>query len=228
MRIDTLQRPASAVARIAFDHGDKFTAETGAMVAMSTGLQVETSTRSRGQQGILAGLKRMLAGENFFLNHYTATRDGEELIIAPDLLGDVEVIELRGTKVVVESGGWLGSTEGVAIDMSYQGFGVGMLGGEGMFWITCSGIGSAVVSAFGCIYRIDVVDSYVVDTGHVVAYEDTLQMSIGKANPSWIGSLVGGEGLVSRFSGSGALWCQSHNAFAFGALLGPTLTPRKK
>jgi uncharacterized protein (TIGR00266 family) len=227
MRIDVLQRPASAVARIAMERGERFVAETGSMIAMSTGLQVETSTRSRGQQGLLSGLKRLLAGENFFLNHYAAVQDGQELILAPDLMGDVAVVELHGNRILVESGGWLGSTHDVGIDMSFQGFGVGLLGGEGFFWVQCSGTGSVVLSGFGCIERVDVTDTCVVDTGHVVAYEDTLQMSIGKAGTSLLGSFLGGEGLVSRFTGRGALWCQSHNPNAFGRALGPQLTPRK-
>jgi uncharacterized protein (TIGR00266 family) len=227
MRIELLQRPASAVARVHLERGETFCAETGSMVAMSPGLHVETTTRSRGQSGLLAGLRRLLAGENFFLNHYTSTQDGEELILAPTLQGDVAVIELSGNRILVESGGWLGSSPGVEIDLSFQGFGVGILGGEGFFWVTCSGAGSVVVSSFGCIYRVDVTDSYVVDTGHVVAYEDTLQMSVSKASPSLVGSFLGGEGLVARFTGRGALWCQSHNPNAFGRALGPSLTPRK-
>jgi uncharacterized protein (TIGR00266 family) len=227
MRIELVQRPASAVARVKMDRGDRFVGETGSMIAMSPGIHVTTSTRSRGQQGLLSGLKRMFAGENFFLNHYEASGDGAELILGPTLMGDVEVIELRGNNVLVEAGGWLGSTHDVGIDLSFQGFGVGLLGGEGLFWVKCSGAGSVLVSSFGCIERIDVTDGHVVDTGHVVAYEDTLQMSIGKASPSLVGSFLGGEGLVARFSGRGALWCQSHNPGAFGSSLGPRLTPRK-
>jgi len=227
MRIELLQRPASAVARVHMSRGERFCAETGSMIAMSGQLQVDTSTRSRGQSGLLAGLKRMVAGENFFLNHYTATQDGQELVIGPTLPGDVETIELRGNRVLVEAGGWLGSTDDVGIDSSFQGFGVGLLGGEGLFWVSCSGTGTVVVSSFGSIYRVDVRDSYVVDTGHVVAYEDTLQMSVQKASASWVGSFLGGEGFVARFTGQGALWCQSHNPQAFGKALGPNLIPRK-
>ncbi len=227
MRVELLQRPGSAVARIHLEAGERFTAETGSMIAMSTDIQVETSTRSRGSQGVLAGLKRMFSGEGFFLNHYTATRGGQELILAPTLVGDLEVIELRGTNVLVQAGGWLGNTDDVGIETSFQGFGVGLLSGEGFFWVKCTGSGTVVMSSFGAIYRVEVTDSYVVDTGHVVAYEDTLQMSIGKANPSLIGSLLGGEGLVCRFTGRGTLWCQSHNAQAFGTTLGPDLLARK-
>jgi uncharacterized protein (AIM24 family) len=41
-----------------------------------------------------------------------------------------------------------------------------------------------------------------------------------------IGSFLGGEGLVCKFSGHGKLYCQSHNPPSFGAALGPMLKQR--
>lgn len=227
MHVDVLVRPGSAVARVQLELGETFTAETGSMIAMSGGVQIETSSKPRGQGGLLSGLKRMLAGENFFLNHYKATASGQEVFLAPTLIGDVEAVHLAGRKLHVQAGGWLGSSDGVSLETSYQGFGVGMLGGEGFFWVTCGGGGTVLLASFGAIYKVEVDGEYTVDTGHVVAYEDGLQLKVGKANPSLLGSIFGGEGLVCRFSGKGTLWCQSHNAPAFGAAIGPLLSPRK-
>ncbi|MEE8143359.1 MAG: AIM24 family protein, partial [Planctomycetota bacterium] len=49
---------------------------------------------------------------------------------------------------------------------------------------------------------------------------------VGKASRSLLGSFLGGEGLVCKFSGRGRLFCQSHNPVSFGRLLGPLLKPR--
>ena len=73
---------------------------------------------------------------------------------------------------------------------------------------------------------MDVQGEYTVDTGHIVAFEDSLQFRITKVSSSLIGSFLGGEGLVCRFQGQGKLYCQSHNAASLGALLGPKLKPR--
>lgn len=227
MHIQVLQRPGSAVAHVRLAQGERFTAETGSMIAMSSDVQIETSTKSRGSAGLLAGLKRMLSGENFFLNHYTATQANQELYLAPTLIGDVDVLHINGRALMVQAGGWLGSSDGVSLDTSFQGFGVGLLGGEGFFWVRCSGAGEVLVSSFGAIYKVEVDGTYVVDTGHVVAYEEGLELKVSKANPSLLGSIFGGEGLVCRFTGKGTLWCQSHNAPAFGQALGPNLTPRQ-
>ena len=50
----------------------------------------------------------------------------------------------------------------------------------------------------------------VVDTGHLVAFSDDVDYSIGKVGG--IRSLIsGGEGLVMRFKGSGHVWVQTRN-----------------
>jgi uncharacterized protein (AIM24 family) len=83
-----------------------------------------------------------------------------------------------------------------------------------------------VLSSFGAIYPIEVNGDYIVDTGHIVAFNETLNFSITKAGKSWIQSIFGGEGMVCKFSGRGTVWCQSHNTKSFGNLLGPKLKIR--
>ena len=66
----------------------------------------------------------------------------------------------------------------------------------------------------------------IVDTGHIVAFNEGLSFEITKAGGSWISSFLGGEGFVCKFNGKGTVWCQSHNQGSFGGILGPTLRPR--
>ncbi|MGL5836660.1 MAG: AIM24 family protein, partial [Waterburya sp.] len=67
---------------------------------------------------------------------------------------------------------------------------------------------------------------YIVDTGHIVAFERSLNFSIAKASSSLIGSFLGGEGFVCRFKGKGKVFCQTHNPGAFGSTVGSKLPPR--
>jgi uncharacterized protein (TIGR00266 family) len=228
MQHDIMSRPAAAVAQLTLDAGESITCEVGGMIAMSPGFEVETTTRQKnsGRGGLLKGLKRMLAGENLFLNHFTATQPDQTLIVGPRLLGDVMHRQLQGGSMIVQGSSWLASSTAIEIDATWQGFGKAVLSGEGMFWLKCSGEGDLFLSSFGAIYEVEVNGDYVVDTGHIVAFEDTLQFAIRKAGSSWIGSFLGGEGLVCRFSGQGRLLCQSHNPPSFGSLLGPKLKPR--
>jgi len=142
------------------------------------------------------------------------------------MLGDIIQHRLTGGSLIVQGSSWLASDSGIEIDTAWQGLGKALLSGESMFWVKCSGTGDVLVNSFGAIHEIEINGEYVVDTGHIVAFEDSLQFSIGKAGASWIGSFLGGEGLVCKFKGQGKLYCQSHNPPSFGKLLGPKLRPR--
>lgn len=226
MQIEILARPAAAVAKLSLGAGEKVTCEVGAMVAMSTGIQVQTSTRSKGAGGVWAGVKRMFAGENFFLNEFTAQSGTQTLIIGPSMCGDITHHALRAGSLIVQGSSWLASGPNIAIDATFQGLGKALFSGESVFWVKCSGQGDLLLSSFGAIYEVDVDGSYVVDTGHIVAFEDTLQFKVGKLGDSWLNTFLSGEGLVCHFSGRGRLYCQSHNPPSFGKLLGPELYPR--
>ena len=227
MQHQLIAQPAMTVAQLSLAAGESVTCEVGAMIAMSNGFTVETTSRNRGGGGgIVKGLKRMLSGENFFLNHFTATQPDQILIIGPSLLGDIMHHRLTGGTLVVQGSSWLASSTGIDIDATWQGLGKALFSGEGMFWVKCSGSGDLLLNSFGAIYEVDVQGEHVVDTGHIVAFEDTLEFRVGKASKSLVGSVLGGEGLVCKFSGQGKLYCQSHNPPSFGKLLGPKLRPR--
>jgi uncharacterized protein (TIGR00266 family) len=226
MQIEILARPAASVAKLTLSGGERVTCEVGAMVAMSTGIQVQTSTRSKGAGGIWAGVKRALAGENFFLNEFTAQAGTQSLIIGPSLCGDIVHHRLNTGALIIQGSSWLASGPGISIDATFQGLGKALFSGEGVFWVKCTGQGDLLLNSFGAIYEVDIDGSYVVDTGHIVAFEDTLQFKVGKLGDSWIQSFLSGEGLVSHFSGRGRLYCQSHNPPNFGRELGPLLSAR--
>ncbi len=171
-----------------------------------------------------AGL-RMLTGESFFLNHYTARKQAD-LWLAPQLPGDISEVMLQGRKLIVQSGSFLAADHNVSINVGWQGF-RSLFSGEALLWLELSGKGRTLLSSFGSVYSVEVDGEYIVDTGHIVAFEEGLSFTVTKAGSSWIHSFLGGEGLVCKFSGKGRLWCQSHKAHAFGMTLRPHLRPRK-
>ena len=65
----------------------------------------------------------------------------------------------------------------------------------------------------------------IVDTGHIVAFDEGLKFKLSKVGKSWTGSFLGGEGIVCRFSGKGTVWCQSHSPANLGNALGRLLKP---
>jgi uncharacterized protein (TIGR00266 family) len=226
MNIDISLRPGSSMAKVSLAPGENLTAEGGSMVAMNTSVAITTTTYKKNQGNIFGAIKRVISGESFFMNHYTAGPEGGEVWVAPTLPGDMMVRELMGEKLIVQAGSYVASAENINVDFNWQGF-KSLLSGESMFWLGISGKGKVILNSFGVIYPIQVDGEYIVDTGHIVAFEETLNFTISKAGKSWFSSFLGGEGFVCKFRGKGTVWCQSHNAKSFGLALGPKLKPRK-
>lgn len=225
MQVEVAFGPGNAAARVTLGAHESVTAEAGAMIAMSGDMTIETTTHARGQGSIRKALGRLLTGESFFLNHFTAGPSGGDLWLATTLSGDMIVHELSGQALLVQAGSFVASETGVDREVGWQGF-KSMFGGERLFWLRMKGTGKVIVSSFGAIYSIDIDGEHVVDSGHIVAFEETLSFQLSKAGQSWLHSIAGGEGLVCRFKGRGRVWCQSHNPASFGRTLGPNLRPR--
>ena len=229
MNVEVLARPASSAAKVILEGGESCTAEGGAMIAMSGDMHVETSISKGegGAMGILKGMARKLAGEGLFMNHYTAGSSGGELFLATALPGDMQELELDGSRSWnVQNGAFVAHSDGISMNISWGGF-KNMFSGENMIWLKMSGSGIVVINAFGALYPVDVDGEYIVDTGNIVAFEESLNFTVGKAGKSWISSFMGGEGLVCRFKGQGRVWCQTHADKPFGAKLTPYLAPKK-
>jgi uncharacterized protein (TIGR00266 family) len=227
MEIEILQQPDSSIARVRMQAGEELFAEAGCMIAMSSQMNASTTLRQGKGGGILGGVKRMLGGESLFLSVFRSPINGTEIFLAPKLMGDIVVYKVNNNELIVQGGSYLASESNVEIDLGFQGF-KSLFSGESVFWLTISGYGEVVLTSFGAIYEVDVDGEYIVDTGHIVAFEKSLTFEITKANSSWIGSFFGGEGLVCRFKGRGKLFCQTHNSTAFGQLVGSQLPPREE
>lgn len=228
MNIEIKHGPANSAAQIKLSPNETCVAEAGAMIAMSGNVGVTTSTHKKNSGSMMKALKRMLTGESFFMNHFTAGGDGGEVWLSTTLSGDMTHLKLDGSKkIVTQSGSFVAASDGIDMDLGWQGF-KSMFSGENLLWINLSGSGDVVLNSFGSIYAIDVDGEYIVDTGHIVAFEESLQFKISKVSSSWLSTIFGGEGLVCRFSGKGKVWCQSHNPTSFGQSLTPFLKPIKK
>lgn len=227
MKIDVVGKGSFASALIHLEPGEEFVSEAGAMYRASSNVQIDVTTRSRGKGGVLGGIKRMFAGEKFFLSTYHV-EDGRtgEVGIAPIHQGEIRLVELDGSADWLCAGGsYLGSTSGLALDTDFQGL-KGFFTGESLFFVSVSGKGTMLVGGFGRIIELDVHDDLTVDTGHVIAFEDTLDYELSKAGKSWIQSWLAGEGIVLKFRGRGKILVQSHNPSEFGHAIGSLLPER--
>ena len=228
MEIEILGKGAFESALVHLEPGERFVSESGALYRASPNVDINVTTSSGGSGGLLGGVKRLLAQEHFFFSTYE-TNDGRpgEVGLAPTHQGEVFLIDVDpSTNWLCAGGSYLGSSAGLKVDTKFQGF-KGFATGESLVFLEVSGSGQLLVNAFGRLVEFEVEDALTVDTGHLVAYENTLQYSITKAGSSWIQSWLAGEGVVMNFTGHGRIVTQSHNPREFGSVLGGLLPPRK-
>ncbi len=224
MKTEIIGHNAFQAVRVELGAGERFVSEAGKMVRMSTTIESEVQSVAK-TGGLMSGLKRMLGGESFFFSHYTARAAGE-VVLAPTLPGNVGFQEMDGRRGWYCAGGsYMASGPEIKTEPKWQGI-KGLFSGESLVFVHATGIGPLVLDAFGMVREEQVDGTFTVDTGHLVAFEDSLQYTISKAGGSWFTSFLAGEGFVIRFSGQGKVLVQSHNMKEFGAVLGPKLPPR--
>jgi uncharacterized protein (TIGR00266 family) len=219
MQTEILYSPAYAAAKLTLAAGETVRAESGAMLAMSPGIAMETST----QGGVLKGLRRsILGGESFFMNTFTAQADGAELWLAPSLPGDMVAWPINGT-LFVQSGSFVASSAGVDVDSNWGGAKT-FFSREGLFMLRVSGQGDVVLSSYGAIHAIDLQpgQTYTVDTGHMVAWTEGVNYAVRKVG-NWKSTFFSGEGLVCDLTGPGRIYLQTRSQDAFLGWLIPQL-----
>lgn len=205
MNAEILGNPDFGHLKMTFDPGDKVLVESGAMAAMSTGMDVNSQMMG----GFLSALgRKVFAGESLMVGEYSAQKSGE-LMISPAIPGQVLHRKMNGDKLLLQAGAFLACTPGVKISTVFGGFRA-MFSGEGMFFLQVEGQGDLWFNAYGSILEKEVQGELVVDTGHVVGWEPGLDWTIsGMGN--LFSTFFSGEGLVIRFKGRGKVWVQTRS-----------------
>ncbi len=205
MEAEVRNRPSFANLHVQLNPGDRIIAEADAMASMSSDIQM--STRFNGG-AVQAVVKRVFGSESLFVNEFTANSPGEMVITQP-FPGDIECIELKGNTMFLQPGAFLACEPGVNLGLGWAGI-ASFVGKEGLFRLKVSGHGRVWFGAYGGIFVREVESEYVVDTGHLVAYEPTIGIRMGMAGGIF-SSFFGGEGLVTRVSGPGRIYMQSRS-----------------
>ncbi len=225
MKIDIKYNPSYAMAIVGLDAGEQCLAEGGAMVSKTTNIGIETHRAAKGK-GLLQSLRvGLLGGESFWMNTFTATGGPGEVTLAPTLPGDVKKIDVTKT-VFVQSSSFLGGAAGLNIDTQFQGL-KGFFSGESLFFLKISGSGPLLIASYGGIEELNVSGELLVDSGHIVAFEEGLAYQIKKVG-GWKSFFLGGEGLVCNFKGSGRVWIQTRNVPSLTSWLRAKLPPKKQ
>ncbi|HQR81182.1 MAG TPA: TIGR00266 family protein [Actinomycetota bacterium] len=219
MQIEIRHSPSFASATVLLAAGEQVKAEAGAMISKSPSVEIETST----QGGLMKGLRRSLGGESFFMNTFTAGPQGGEVSFAPELPGDIVTWTLAGQTVFLQSGAYLASAIGVEVDSKWGGAKT-FFSGEGLIVLKVSGHGEVMVASYGAIdaRELQAGEQITVDTGHVVAWSETVTYQVRKVG-NWKSTFLSGEGLVVDLTGPGVVYTQSRSPQALVNWLIPKL-----
>ncbi len=212
--------PAFASLKVSLTTGQTLMVEAGAMAAMDSHIKMKSKMKG----GLMKGLARMVSGESLFISEFTAEGKPGELFLSPGVPGDLTYYRLQGNSLIIQSSGYVASSPGIELNTKFQGL-KGFFSGESIFMLKASGTGDVWFSSYGGIIEIPVSGDYVVDTGYIVAFEDTLQYNVevlgGLSFRNLKTSIFGGEGLVCRFTGHGKLWIQTRNVIPLINFLNP-------
>jgi uncharacterized protein (TIGR00266 family) len=209
LQTEILYPTANALARVMLAPRESIRVESGAMVSMSSDLEIQTST----QGGFLKALKRSaLGGESFFMNTFTAPDRGGEITLAPSLPGDMLVLELNNSEVKVQAGGYIASEQGITVDTKWGGSRSFFGGDASFFMLQCTGTGQLLIASYGALHKVSLGsgERYTADTGHVVAFSQGMGFSVRRIG-GLKSTIFGGEGLVVDLTGPGDLYLQTRS-----------------
>ncbi len=207
---------------IELDPEETAVAESGAMMMMDDGIQMQTifgDGSSQQPTGFLGKLmsagKRVLTGESLFMTTFTNIGQGKKRVsFAAPYTGKIITLDLKelGGTIIAQKDAFLCAAKGVSIGIYFQRrLGTGIFGGEGFIMEKLEGDGFAFMHAGGYVIERTLQPGEVlkVDTGCVVAYTPGIDFDIEfvRGIKNW---MFGGEGLFfARLRGPGKVWIQS-------------------
>ncbi len=210
---------------ITLDPNEAVVAEAGAMMYMQDGIEMGTHlSMNEHDKGLFGKLfeagKRAVTGESFFItlfvNNAPKRRDVAFAAPYPGHIVPLELGELGGT-LLCQKDSFLCCARGVDVKIAFtKRIGAGLFGGEGFILqkLTAdpdTGRGQVFLHAGGTVVPmvLGVGESLRVDTGCLVAFEQTVDYDIQMV-PGIKNKLFGGEGLFFvRLTGPGTVWLQT-------------------
>ena len=210
---------------VTLEPGETVTAEGGALTYMTPNVDVNARTRER---SILGTLKTsILGGQSLFVTDFTARGGQGKLALVAAPIGDITKLPVApGKGWVVARSGYLASTQGVDLDVRWEGFSRGLFG-QGLFMMKVSGEGDLFVNTFGAIDKhvLEAGEQLVVDNFHLAAFSDSCEYEVRKFG-GWKDTILSGEGFVTHIEGPGEVYVQTKNLREFVDWLWVLLGPR--
>ena len=169
MPIFTVTGDVDPFLHVSLRKGETIFCESDAMVMMEAPLDLTGSM----QGGLVrAAMRRLANGESFFQQRIEAKRGDGDCLLAPNMPGGMQVLDVGARQYRMSDGAYVAATERIEVNARMQSLGNALFGGTGGFFIgETQGDGQVVVGGFGSLFTLDVAPGkdIVIDNGHVVA-----------------------------------------------------------
>jgi uncharacterized protein (TIGR00266 family) len=206
---------------VELDPGETVIAEAGMMMYMEDGIGFETKMGdgSKPKAGFLDKMvsvgKRALTGESLFMTHFSNTTSAGKRRVAfgapyPGKIIAIDLDEAKG-ELICQKDSFLCAALGTELSIAFnKKLGAGLFGGEGFILQRLRGDGMVFIHAGGTIIEKRLNNEKImVDTGCIVAFENTINYDIQRAG-NLKSMIFGGEGLfLATLQGTGRVWLQS-------------------
>jgi uncharacterized protein (TIGR00266 family) len=217
------------VARLHLKPGQEIFAEAGKMLYKTPNVSWETkmSGSSLGEK-IWGAIKRKVSGESLFLTYFRVTNSEGEVGFAGDYPGRIQAFELAaGQNVLVQRDSFLCAQSPAQLNIAFtKKLGAGFFGGEGFILQKLTGPGTVFIHAGGdqIEFALQAGESLQVDTGCIVAFDDSVDYDIQLAGGIKT-AIFGGEGLfLATLTGPGRVIVQSMTLEKLRRGMAPGLT----
>lgn len=225
MNYQILGKTVPAV-EVTLNKGESMYSQSGGMAWQTQGINMATNARG----GIMKSLGRMFAGESIFMNTFTSEVDGAKVAFATTVPGEIKPIDLSKNPngIMLQKGAFLCAEPNVELSVAFsKRFSAGLFGGEGFILQKAQGKGMLFLEIDGDPIEKELAPGEVlkVDTGNVVAFENTVSYEIETIKG--LGNIfLGGEGLfLTKLVGPGKVIIQSQN---FGDFAGRIISMMPK
>ncbi len=210
------------IVEVELDPQETVIAEAGSMLYMDPGIQFQTkmgdgsNPRAGFLDKVLQVGSRIFTGESLFMTHFTHQGGQGKSRIAfsapyPGTIIPVDLKTMKGNEIIVQKDGFLCAALGTKVTIAFnKKLGSGLFGGEGFIMQRLQGDGMAFIHAGGHLIERELNGETIrVDTGCVVAYENTINFDVQLAG-GLKSMIFGGEGMfLATLSGYGRIWLQS-------------------
>jgi len=217
---EVLKKPTFSYLKLYIRKGQTIQCEGGTMIFFDPTLEISTKKASK---GFLKSLKRVLAGETFFMNTFKALDDGS-LGLAPAFPGDLMHLPLKQNESwILFSGCFVASSVHFETQTNFLGLKRSFFGGERAFYLqidALNGPGDLFIGAMGAFFEITLLEDQLFncDNGHLVAMESSVSFDIKKVG-GLKSTFLSGEGVIAQLKGPGRVIMQSRNPREFALWL---------